>query len=806
MVAQILPRHRRKLVILPILVLAGLLQVEALRSQTPAPARTTHTPEERAHDLSESESFYEAAELYEAALVDHQKLLVEHPDDAAVFVAWCACRNGLADQRSKLNQFPVKAALLDETTERLQAFLAKHPEDAAARLELAHAWEQRAGRAGGMGLSEESTQHIRQALVIHRKLASERGAAPERRADLAILLTNYAGRLMVLGRYPDAIAAYEEALTVARQLTADCPDSQKGIEALALTTNSYALLVRESGQFARAADMIREAIRLVSNLETKYPDRPEFWYQLPTFYRNLSIPLTYLNNTNEVAIAKREAERLDAKLARFPEAAKKWLKDSNKMVGVFQTLDVARLSRMEAEVGSNRRTAQENLRLHPEIPLYRMQLSGAKLAEAAQLCTAQKAPEECLRLFEEASALSDKLVEQCPDVVSYRFYAANARITLGTARMCLGQQALGESTFEKGIAELQKLADAHPGEPSLRQKLLEMLLPALNAYVTAQDWNHATSLLTLIRSESKKQAEAYPACPLYRRTNIQSCEWQARLCTLRGDTAGAESAWRESMALWRRMVVDFPTNPDNRRSLGEALFHLGELLCGKDRNAELLTITAETLHLHEELVQAFPADQLYLSWVAVDNTNYAGLLEQDGKADAALGYYKVAVEKMEAAVRLNPRRRDSFASLRNLQQNLADAYLKLGKQAEYQQMLTAIKATEEYLDAPLIRIARANERFAAGNLVAALREADDLFSNCDLTASLLDDLAEFYVKAAESTMPTQDGAAHAARAVEILRRACDLGRMSFVSLDADPRFRSLVDRDDFKKLIADQRK
>ena len=809
MTAPYLVRCRLKLSLFPILLFAGLHGLAArdtLLAQAPPPAAIDQSPEEKAKSLVEAEQNFEAAELYQTALIGHQKRLEERPDDSAIVTAWASCRNGLAEQRASLHQFREARDLFAGTLERLQAFLARHPRDTPARIEMARNWEQLCWCVAATGVDEEATRYLCQALDIHRKLAAEPGALPERRTELARVLTGYAGRLTALARCQEATAAYEEALTVGRKLLADCPDSRTAIESLAITCNGYALPVRETGQYARAAEMIREAIRLLTKLETQYPDHPEYWSQLPIFYRNLSLPLSFLGNANEAALAKQESDRLDAKLAKFPDAAKKYAKDTYKIHGAIQTLDLARMGGLQAETASNLQTAEANFRLHPEVPVYRYRLSGAKLALGVQLAAANKPQDEFMRAYTEALDLSEKLVEQCPDVPAYRTYSATVRNAFGIMLGCTGQTVEADQSLDQGVAWLRKLADEHPAEPALRYKMTENLIYVLAFYMRQPDWKRATRTLALIRTELKKLVDAYPASPVYRRSFIQMCEAEAYIHAAEGDDAAHEASCREIIVLWRRMILDFPANPDNRSSLGLSLTKLGLLLLKQGRYPELRSVTEETLHIHEEMARAFPANELYLAQVAADHSNYAVSLEREGKTEAALQSFTLGVQRMEEAVRLNPRRRDLLTSLRGLDQNLADSYLRQGKQEEYQVVLTRMKGIEEYLDSPLIRVMRVGERFEQGNRSAALREADDLFSNCDLTASLLDDLAAFYAKASGSEPQTTDREIYAVRAVETLQRACNLGRMSFVALDADPRFRALVDRADFKKLVAEQRK
>jgi tetratricopeptide (TPR) repeat protein len=795
-------RGKRRVPRFSILLLAiffNLRSFPQLNAQT-APANL----DEQAKALAASGQNFEAAEVLRQALKDHHKKLAEHPDDAASLLAWGACRNALAGQLVNLNQFREAKTLLAETQDRLQAFVAKHPNDTTVQVELAHTLEQLAFRANSMGMNEDAARHTRQATDLLRKLEATTAATPQQRAERARLLTSYAGELMALARYQDATAAYGEALAVGRRLLADHPDLTIAVEGLAVTINAYALLVRETGQFSRAADMIREAIRLLTKLENQYPDQPEHWYALPTFYRNLSQPLAYLSSENEVAMAKREAERLDAKLARFPDAKKKWLADGNKIFNAAANADMARLGGLQGELENNLKTVEANARLHPEVPAYQLQLGAAKLMQGIGLAVAGKPEQDAIRLLREALVPSERLVAEFPDVPKYRAFLAVVCLAVGSADLATGERAEARKQLERAVALCKQTADENPGDPQWRQKLTDATVSVIQNCIMLRDFEDADWLLSVTREEMKKLARAYPSCPRYRRSEAITCNMLALLRRSEGNPDAAEAALREGVALWRQMVVDFPDNPEIRKTLGDALAGLCTVLLERGRYAEVIPAVEEMLRLHEALARDFPKDPEYLSRVASDHACYADTLERQGKTEAGLAHHARCIESLEAAVRLNPRRRDWLGALRAAHLRRADAYLKLGKTSEYQAALTGVKWMEEYLESPLLRLSRINERLAQGNRAAALKEADDLFSNCDLTAAHLDDLTAFYVQAATPGSPEKELCA--ARAVEALRRACDLGRMSFVALDADPRYRAVADRADFKKLAAEQRK
>ena len=536
---------------------------------TPSQAQGPATTEAKAKSLGESGEFVEAAQLYRQALKEHQQRLAKQPDDAALILAWCSCRNGLAVQQVNLGQYREAKILLDETFERLRVLAARTP-NTDARAELARTWECLATLAGEEWLHEEAERAFGRAIEVQRKLVAEPGVALERRVDLVRMQCNHASYLMLLARDQEATAAYEDALAVARKLSTDCPDLPEPVMHLALTYNSYALLVRESGQFARAADMIREAIRLLTRLEDKYPDRPEYWFMLPTFYRNLSQPLAYLNNGNEQAIAKHEAERVEARLARLPDGAKKWATGKSKIVGAVATWDTGRLVELQDEVDSDLQTAEADFKRWPELPLYRVRLATAKLAQGLRLAASGKGAEDVLPLFAEGQALSDKLADQFPDLPRFTMTRAIVRITTAFCQMGYGQPAEADASFAKGFAEFRTVADDYPRKPELRFKLTQILLPAFPLYMQMRDWTRAGWVMAAVREEAKKLAEANPRCLKLHRPYAMEFGLLTQLRLAEGDGAAAEAAearGHPSVAANRGRLPGRPGCPEHTRGL-----------------------------------------------------------------------------------------------------------------------------------------------------------------------------------------------------------------------------------------------
>jgi tetratricopeptide (TPR) repeat protein len=767
-------------------------------------AAPADSPEARAAAQAESGDHVEAARLYLEALGEHQKQLQERPDDGAAVRAWASCRNRFAEQQVELIQLREAKKGLTDTQGTLQPFVARHPDDAAAQRELSRTSELLGLSAARAGLNTEAVGHFLQAVAVLRQSATRADAPAEQRIDFVRLLVNCAGWQMHLARYKDAGATYEEAEALARKVMADHPDQPEAVRSLALACNSHALLVRESGQFRRAADMIREAIRLESTLESRYPKQPALWSDLPTYYRNLSQPLAFLHDANESTIARREAQRLDTKLAAFPEAARKWHRDDRKIFNAAAVLDLTSLGQMPTEVGRFRETAAADVQRHPDVPLFRLRLCMALNAEAARLMAETSPADEVLPLYRDSLRHIDQLAEQFPEAPTYRQLASMQRLILGGLCLAFGKTAEGEKLVEEGIALGRKVADEHPGEPSLRYQLTNGVVTVVMTCMAQRDWTRALSLAAISHEEMKKLAETFPECPQYRRFLADSFATVARLRQATGSEEGVESGYRAGIAAWRQNVADFPDNPEFQKSLGGSLVVLSKYLISQGRYADVLPLEEERLRLAERLVRSFPDDLEYRVELGQAQGNYAALLDHAGQADAALAQHVLSARTIEEAFRANPRRREWLESLQQEHMARASLCLKLGRHDEYEAALAVAKELGEQLQSPLLRLYRIKTRLAEGGQVKALQEADDLFANCDMSAQEWYDLAAVYAQAGGAKTPEAEE--HARRAVAALRHSAEMGHTPATAIDADPQFHALAERADFREVVALRKK
>jgi hypothetical protein len=729
-------------VLLALLAHAGPARAQA--AQAPAVPSRPEALLAQGKALAEAHRYAEAEQVCAEAL----KGFEAGGGDAASRVSLYRCQNQLADVQTHLYKFRDAQARLASNREALRQ-LAGQPGEAALRFELARTCELQASYVFAIGRSAETVAPLREAIDLLGKVAAEDSARPEYREELVKVLTTYAGTLMLLARYQDSEAAHEEALRVGRKLVGDLPTSAKGAEQLALACSSYAGLLRESSRHAQATDLLREAIRVMAKLESDHPDNPEYWYRLPGWYRILALQRGDLHGEAEGVAARREASRIESRLARVPEEARKWYTDQDRILGRLRQLARDNSFGPKADLARLAEPWEKGAREHPDAPLFRVQVAIAKALLAPRL-RAVGAKEQALRALREGREAYRELAGRFPEVSAYRLALAEACYACGIAELEYGDPAAGDREMQQGQAEFDKLARDLPDDPHTRYRSGAALLRVYEILKRQGNVSGAIPCFRAALAVVQQLAKTYPQCPKYRRDAAETTFALGEvLLGSQGDRAGAETSFREGVQLWRQVVADFPACPAFRQSLARALAYLCDFLYKNDLPADPRPLYAEMVRQHD--------------WLE--------------------------------------RRHNWLERLRQALQDRAYVYQRLGRRADHDADLQRAEDLDEGLQPAVVRLCRIGQRLVERQqFPRAMTEAEDVFAEGTLTAAQWHQLAGLYARAAESSADTAQQETYAARAVESLQRAAAEGYRAPTPLAADAQFHILAARPDFQKL------
>jgi tetratricopeptide (TPR) repeat protein len=763
-----------------------------------APPDRAATLLRKADQLVESGEILEAEAVYvEAAKVLEQQMAVKNTD--AILLSWCRCRIELGETQFSALKLPEAKASLTTAMAYLQQVIPLRPKDPAFRFEFA-----KMHRSLGKGYLSiqrcaEAEIHQREAVELLKKLVQDYPDRADYRLELSKWHVFHSHLLEFLGRYSEAEASYKESLCLVEKLVADAPKEPEYACQLAVTYYAHAYLARESGRYADPVVMIRRSIRILSKLEADYPDRPEFWYLLPTLHRSLAQSLFYSCYETEVNTAKREAARLEAKLALNPEGARKWVTDLDKIRGSVANGDMPRLQK-EMEILSKK--IAKNAQSDSSEPYAQLSAALGRVYCGVQLMT-RGSKDEGVKEHREGIALTQKLAEQYPDLPSLRLL--HSKLLFGYIWLHRldgdldGDRNQGHKMILQWIATHEKFADGYPKEPEIRFPLAGQLEEVAKAFFDTREYKEASRYLKLEHEVLKKLAIDFPSCPKYRRHYAISLARYAACMNQVGSHVEADAASREGIRQRQKMITDFPGVPDHQHNLAIYYRDFGQHLGWRKNYQEAEDAFREMAQIDERLLKEIP-DNTHIHFDLSRGYRSIGQMrEQQNRAGDAIESYAKAATLAETAFNLNPRQRTWLTEASTSIKMRAEVHLRLGKHAEYNGDLQRLKEIDEALDTPFLRLYRIDDRAKKGGIAVAMKEADDLFHNIDLTDTQWRDLAAFYTDmAAKATDATQKESL-AVRAVASLQNAVEQG-CARAGLTDDARFRTLADRGDFRKL------
>ena len=736
-----------------------------------------------------------------AALGQQQGQLARQPGDLSLRLAWCRNRIKLGEIRTRMYKFADARAVLADTASSLRVLADKHPKDPGPRLELARCLRQSGHCSHEAELLLEAADSLGQAARILEKLAADFPTRTDCREELVGVLAERGDVLMWLGRFPESEATYRRALQVARRLVKDCPRSPEQAKRLATVYNSYAFLVREQGRFSRAIELIREAIGTFRHIRAEHPDQPDLWCMLPILYRNLAQPLSYLRDSAGESTARREADRLDAQVARARSSEPEGHPFANGRLAseIITGGNIGRLSggREEAETGL--REAQQRLREHPDVPAYRCWAAGAEMCLAAQRLS-ENNREETLRHLRKSCDAFAKIATDFPAVPKFRLLHATTQNSVGLVCLAMGHPAESERQLRRAYDALGKLADDYPRVARFRYLLSTSLLQVARTRGARREQREAIQDLSRALAVMARLSRDFPACVQFRRHladhHLTLAQWQAGV----NDYVAAEAALRESLRLWAAIAAEVPSVPEFRIAWGNIQTNLGDFLSQHDRAREAAEAYAAAVRIYERLCADCPKDALAALGMAAPYSHRGRMWEAQKRPADALKDYSRALSTLETALRLAPHRRDWFADLKSVLELRASVLLTLGRQEEYERDTRRADEFQERMQDAQLRLIDLGLLVEGGELARARAGADDLATDESLSGPRWYELATLYAKLAAGEASVEKKESAAAAAVRALRKAREDGYKWATPLAKDPVFRPLASRPDFKDL------
>jgi tetratricopeptide (TPR) repeat protein len=198
--------------------------------------------------------------------------------------------------------------------------------------------------------------------------------------------------------------------------------------------------------------------------------------------------------------------------------------------------------------------------------------------------------------------------------------------------------------------------------------------------------------------------------PLYRNGLALSHNNLGVLLADLGKRPEAEEQYRKALAIWGKLVAEFPAMPDHRKHVGVSHINLGLLLAGLGKRPEAEEQYRKALAVLEKLVADFPAVPDYRKHVGVSHINLGLLLAGLGKRPEAEEQFRKALaieEKLVAEFPTVPEHRQDLANSHN---NLGGLLRNLGRRPEAEEHCRKALRIQEKLttEFPAVQRYRAN--------------------------------------------------------------------------------------------------
>jgi len=718
---------------------------------------------------------------------------------------------------------PLQKKFLEKALAYYEKFTSRAAGDSAVKLEHGRACQQMGDIERKLGRLADSEKSYHRALDLLEPLAAGSGAGHDVKQSLARTRTLLGDLLVRRGGDTDgATDLYRLALAAQRALA----DPQKDPAAtpedrlrLGQSLRSQADLLRLEGGFRKAVSVYDEAVAQLELAHTVLAANPEIRTEWALAVDRRGWVHRELG---DMAAAERDFRQaldlLDRLVAEFPTIPRhrEVLAKACNSLGVLEK-DTGRMGDAEVHLRRQVPLARRLAEDFPDRPEYRSIL-GRALTNLGTVLFQVGRGADALPVLREAIDLNAAISAGSPDDAQVKFYLAISHHDLGEALMRQGDTTAAIASYKKAQAINEAMVRQNPNQPRYQSDLasnLDSLAWAMNAAgqpraaATAGD---ATAIydrliatypdnvdyrirqavclrnqgVVLAGQDHPVQAEA-----IYRRAlavldaapqRLRTADWQRRSAEVLSNLgvlhrAGAEDAFRRSIAISQDLLAGKPTAAEDRHNLAIAHNNLAGLLLELKRLPEAGPYFDQSLANFEKLVGAAPQSVELHSQFGTVLAEKGKWLDQSGKlADAKLALTS-AIDHQRQAMRLGKNPPSCRLALAGHYGALAEVNRKMGSYDEAARLALEVPKT-----APLS--SRASACYDAAQILARLiaqLAADEKISQADRDRQTRKQLS---------------------RTVVLLREAIDSSPELAAQIKADRDIKALETRPQFQSLMS----
>ncbi|MFN7805447.1 MAG: tetratricopeptide repeat protein, partial [Planctomycetaceae bacterium] len=230
--------------------------------------------------LARTEDKSRELQAYERALAASETLLAEAPDDRRLNGFRASALSGAASVLASQKRWDEARQRFEQAAELHRANIARHPQDAEARRNLARSQTNFAGLLEGLGDSAAAAAARQEAESLFAGTGDKQSNSPESRHREAANQFNRGIQLARSGQLDQALKAYQEAATGWRRLGQDFPANNEYAKALRPVLMNISTLLERRQKSAECLAVLDELIGLLHTALEKSPESTEYKGQL----------------------------------------------------------------------------------------------------------------------------------------------------------------------------------------------------------------------------------------------------------------------------------------------------------------------------------------------------------------------------------------------------------------------------------------------------------------------------------------------------------------------------------------------
>lgn len=605
-----------------------------------------------------------------------------------------------------------------------------------------------------------------------------------------------------LGRREDALLEFELAEKIYQALSTEFPKEPKYAQSLAQCGNNIGLVLNNLGRLAEAQTKIRQALGIQEKLANEFPDHADYRVALARNHHNLGM----ISNTLGDTLAALESYRLCAGIEENLVNAFPDLPDyRSNLAKTYSNLGV-----LLATLGRGNEAQEQYLqalgireKLVADFPTETKHFRDLAISHNnyGNLLSSHGKTVEALDQYRKSISIKEKLVSDYPGLPEHQSSLATSYKNLASTLRSIGRTSEADSLYRKALAIRERLAMTFPTEAEFRQDLANIRNSLANLLRQTNQLELALEEHRLAVGIREKLAADFTAVPDYREDLAASYINMGQILRKLDKLLEAEVVYRQALTILEKLTTDFPEVTSYRESLASNFNSLANLLDDLELPDQSMEAYHKSIAIREKLVAEHPSITEYQVDLADVCANIASKLLGADKPAESLVWFQKTLALIEPVHVSGAKSTRSESNIMMCYEQRSMAYDKLERFAEAEADWNKFVELSPPKSKPNLRIERGKRLIRDGMVAEGIERISELTKLPSMDAEVWYECACAFSLAA-SLLPEKK-LEYADRAMELLQEAVKAGYENAERLNKDSDFKSLRDRDDFKKLVTD---